>query len=132
MPKGKDKEEQVPAETVDKVMEPETLPGAITETEETLEGEKTEEEQLKEEIKRLNIGLARKEGEIKKLRERGPQQVQPTPIGRAYQIMLDDMKARQAEFGESNPRIAQLESLIAEEKRQIMEKIGRASCRERV
>lgn len=109
MPKGK--EEEVPTE--EKVEELETP--KETPTEETLEGVKAEAERLKAEVSKLNIGLARKEGEVKRLREQQP--TPPPPMSRAYEIMLDEMKARQTEFGEGNPRISQLEALLAEEKR---------------
>jgi len=118
MPKGKDTAEQVPPEVVEPVEgeEPTTPPETPTAPELPAEI-KAEIEKLKGEVGRLNIGLARKEGENKRLREQQPKPVSTQPTSQAIEIMLADMKARQTEFGEGNPRITQLEVLLAEEKR---------------
>jgi len=119
MPKGKEeKEEKVPPEVVEPVEGEEPITPPETPTAPELPEEvRAEIAKLRGEVDKLNIGLARKEGENKRLRE---QQVKPAttqPTSQAIEIMLADMKARQTEFAEGNPRIAQLEVLLAEEKR---------------
>lgn len=64
----------------------------------------------KEEFDRINPILSQQGADLKKLKE------QPSRIKRD-EILLDEMKARATETGDSNPRIAILEAELVEEKR---------------
>ena len=71
----------------------------------------------KEEFDRINPILSQQGADLKKFRE----QPQPSRIKRD-EIYLDEMKARATETGEPNPRIAILETELAEERKLDVEK----------
>jgi len=115
MPEGKEEEEKVTPEPVEGE---ETEKSTETPTVAELPQEvKAELEKLRGEVGQLNIGLARKEGEVKKLRERQAQPASAAPTSKALEVILADMKARGTETGEANPRIAQVEAILAAEGR---------------
>ncbi len=71
----------------------------------------------KEEFDRINPILSQQGADLKRLKE----QPQPSRIKRD-EIYLDEMKARATETGEPNPRIAILETELAEERKLDVEK----------
>ncbi len=75
------------------------------------------EEARKAEFDRLNPIMSKQGADLKRLQE----QPQPSRIKRD-EIYLDEMKARATETGEPNPRIAILETELAEERRLDAEK----------
>ena len=104
-------------EKVEKTTEQETQTATPTQEEidalvaKAKEDGKTEAQKEYQGIQRT---VAAKDREIKKLKE---QTAQPSGRTRSTEIQLEDMKARQQETGEPNPRIAMLEAELQREMR---------------
>jgi len=69
----------------------------------------------KAEFDRINPTLSAQGIELKKLREQAALPAQ-RGVSRVDELVLEEMKAREVELGERNPRIAQLEAEIARER----------------
>jgi len=112
-------EEEKQVEEVDETTSTEAETQKLTQEEiDALKAEGIEEGRelgKKEEFNRTNSLLSEQGAKIKRLEE---QLSQPSPSRiKRDELLLDDMKARQTETGEVNPRIAQLEAEIEAERK---------------
>lgn len=80
----------------------------------------------KEEFNRLNSIMSEQGAELKRLKEQSVQPPSTPRMGsKTLEVLVEDMKARQTDYGESNPRIAMLEAEIAQVKQQEAEETQR-------
>jgi len=110
------KEETVEEEEVQEPQEPESeaQTGTLTQ-EERDEILKQARDEAFEQYKGIQRVIAQKDKEIAALKRLADSKSTTTSLARD-EILLAEMKARQTEFGESNPRIAQLETALALER----------------
>jgi len=106
-----EKVEQTPERPEGEALEAQTKTYTHTQEEFDTAIAQTKEEELRK-YQGIQRTIAKKDERIKQLEEQAP------PSLKGSEILLDEMRARQTEYGEPNPRIALLEAQITKERQE--------------